>query len=72
MVENFEKQRKELLELINNEQFKERFFGNYLVLKEKAQELESNLQDSLLRQQRFQAWRATAEAIDAQCHELTH
>lgn len=72
MVENFEKQRKELLELINNEQFKERFFGNYLVLKEKAQELESNLQDSLLRQQRFQAWRATAEAIDAQFHELTH
>lgn len=72
MVENFEKQRKELLELINNEQFKERFFGNYLVLKEKAQELESNLQDSLLRQQRFQAWRATAEALDAQFHELTH
>lgn len=72
MVENFEKQRKELLELINNEQFKEQFFGNYLVLKQKAQELESNLQDSLLRQQRFQAWRATAEAIDAQFHELTH
>lgn len=72
MVENFEKQRKELLELINNEQFKEQFFGNYLVLKQKAQELESNLQGSLLRQQRFQAWRATAEAIDAQFHELTH
>lgn len=72
MVENFEKQRKELLELINNEQFKQQFFGNYLVLKQKAQELESNLQDSLLRQQRFQAWRATAEAIDAQFHELTH
>ena len=70
MVENFEKQRKELLELINAEQFKEKFFGNYLDLKNSVQTLEDSLGESRNRQHRFQAWRNAAEAIDAEFREI--
>jgi GTP-binding protein EngB required for normal cell division len=66
MVEDFEKQRKELLGLINAEQFKEQFFGKYLELKDSVAMLQNSLKDSTERQQRFQAWRAEAEAIDAE------
>lgn len=70
MVENFEKQRQELLDLINAEQFKKQFFGDYLSLESKIQELEGNLEESRKRQQQFQAWRITAEAIDAEFRVL--
>lgn len=70
MVENFEKQRQELLDLINAEQFKKQFFGDYLSLESKIQELEGNLEEGRKRQQQFQAWRITAEAIDAEFRVL--
>ncbi|MDI6529259.1 50S ribosome-binding GTPase [Pseudomonas otitidis] len=66
MVENFEQQRKELLGLISSEQFREQFFGKYLELKSSVAVLEDSLRDSHERQQRFQAWRVEAEAIDAE------
>lgn len=66
MVEDFEKQRKELIALINAEQFKEQFFGKYLELKDSVAMLQNSLRDSSKRQQRFQAWRVEAEAIDEQ------
>jgi hypothetical protein len=71
MVEDFEKQRKELIGLINDEQFKEQFFGKYLQLKDSVAMLQDSLNDSSERQQRFQAWRVEAEDIDAQFKVLS-
>ncbi|RBH53616.1 MULTISPECIES: LeoA/HP0731 family dynamin-like GTPase [Pseudomonas] len=69
MVDNFERQRKELLDLVNAEQFKEQFFGDYLVLKNSVLTLEHSLAESHARQRRFQDWRNTAEAIEAEFGE---
>ncbi|PWK42169.1 LeoA/HP0731 family dynamin-like GTPase [Pleionea mediterranea] len=63
MVSNFEKQREELLTLINSEQFKEMFFGNYIELRQKVAEVEQMLNQSRESQQTFQAWKSEAEAI---------
>jgi len=63
MVSNFEKQREELLTLINSAQFKEMFFGNYIELREQVAEVEQMLNQSRESQQRFQAWKSEAEAI---------
>ncbi|MET4028446.1 GTP-binding protein EngB required for normal cell division [Marinobacter sp. MBR-99] len=63
MVSNFEKQREELLTLINSVQFKEMFFGNYIELREQVAEVEHMLNQSRESQQMFQAWKSEAEAI---------
>lgn len=70
MVSNFEKQRQDFLALVNSERFKEEFFPDYLFLNTRRQELQSNVDDSRVRQQRFQAWRVEAEAIDAEFKRL--
>ncbi len=70
MVSNFEQQREDFLGLVNSERFKEEFFPDYLQLNSRRQELQSNLDESRARQQRFQAWRAEAEAIDAEFRAL--
>ncbi|WAL76974.1 LeoA/HP0731 family dynamin-like GTPase [Shewanella sp. DAU305] len=71
MVENFELQRKELVELINAEQFKQQFFSDYLELKHNFESLEASLIESQKRQLSFKAWRETAEVIDAEFSEMT-
>lgn len=63
IVSNFEKQREDLLGLINSEQFKEQFFGTYTELKGRVLEIEDNLSESRARQQQFHEWRREAEAI---------
>ncbi|QPO22009.1 dynamin family protein [Pseudomonas sp. Y39-6] len=70
MVSNFEKQRQDFLALVNSERFKEEFFPDYLLLNTRRQELQSNVDDSRIRQQRFQAWRVEAETIDAEFKRL--
>lgn len=70
MVSNFEQQREDFLGLVNSERFKEEFFPDYLQLNSRRQELQSNLDESRARQQRFQAWRAEAETIDAEFRAL--
>ena len=72
IVDNFEKQRQDFLDLINAEKFKEQFFDDYLELNIRAQELQSNLQESRERQQRFQVWRSMAETTDAEFNELAN
>lgn len=67
MVQNFKDRRSELLELINQDQFKEQFFGD---LKRDAKALAISLDESRERQQRFLAWRETAETIEAEFAEL--
>lgn len=70
MVGNFEQQRQDFLALVNSERFKEEFFPDYLLLNTRRQELQSNVDESRVRQQRFQAWRVEAEAIDAESKRL--
>lgn len=70
MVGNFEEQRQDFLALVNSERFKEEFFPDYLLLNTRRQELQSNVDESRVRQQRFQAWRVEAEAIDAEFKRL--
>ena len=70
MVGNFEQQRQDFLALVNSERFKEEFFPDYLLLNTRRQELQSNVDESRARQQRFQAWRVEAEAIDAEFKRL--
>ena len=70
IVSNFEQQRQDFLDLVNSERFKEQFFPDYLLLNTRRQELQANVDESRLRQQRFQAWRVEAEAIDAEFKRL--
>lgn len=66
MIESFEKQRQDFLDLINSDNFKEQFFGTYLDLRKQRRDLQDKLQESHESQQRFREWRGTAEAIDAE------
>lgn len=67
MIQNFKQQRENLKELIEKTQFKEQFFGD---LKSNARGLEASLNASRETQQRFQAWRATAETIEGEFRRL--
>lgn len=64
MVENFEIQRKELLELINSNEFKEKFFNEYIVLTTRLSALAVNLTENQEQQKRFNAWRQQAEILN--------
>ncbi|HAS22761.1 MAG TPA: labile enterotoxin output A, partial [Idiomarina loihiensis] len=66
LVEGFEKQRRELLELINSDDFKAQFFGNYQALIIQIEELSVQLEKTREQQQRFHDWRAEAESIASQ------
>lgn len=66
ITESFEKQRQDFLDLINSKNFKEQFFGTYLDLRKQWHDLQDKLLESHERRQRFQQWRTTAEAIDAE------
>lgn len=70
IISNFEQQRQDFLDLVNSERFKEEFFPDYLRLSSRRKELQSNLDESRERQQRFQEWRAEAETIDAEFRAL--
>lgn len=63
MVSNFEKQREELLTLINSDQFKEMFFGNYIELRQQVAEVVQMLHKSQENQRLFHEWKSEAEAI---------
>lgn len=71
LVENFERQRKELLKMINGDQFVEHFFGDYIELEKNVQEAQVGLEQGQAHRQKFHAWREEAEAIDAEFRELS-
>ena len=71
IISNFEQQRQDFLDLVNSERFKEDFFPDYLRLSNRRKELQGNLDESRKRQQRFQEWRAEAEAIDVEFRALS-
>ena len=66
MVTNFSSQREELINLLNSDDYEERFFSGYVVMKEELEGLEQTLHRSQERQAQFAKWREQAEAIDAE------
>lgn len=64
MEEDFNQQRKELVELIDSDEFKEKFFANYVDLKNKLKDLETNILQSKERQIMFHKWREEGEMIE--------
>jgi GTP-binding protein EngB required for normal cell division len=66
MVDNFNEQREELLDLINGDQFIEQFFVEYLELKSSMEDVEQNLVKRRVQRQKFYEWREAVESINAE------
>lgn len=63
LVQNFEKQREELLALLNGSEFTEQFFGNYIGLKEDITNLQESVKQGKKQREAFRAWREMGKAI---------
>jgi len=70
MVNNFDTQRAELLELINGDEFVSRFFQSFIELKKGVSELESNLAGRTKQRDNFHNWRMTGENIKQEFETL--
>lgn len=70
MVENFEKQREELLKLINADNFIEQFFPTHVELRNSMTELKECIDTQSERRAKFQAWREEGEKIKAEFEQL--
>ncbi|MCY1697273.1 dynamin family protein [Lelliottia sp. SL45] len=66
MVEHFNKQRKELIALLDSDDYEERFFPGYAVMKEELEVLNDTLRRSHEQKKQFADWRAQAQAIDGE------
>jgi len=67
MVSNFEGQRKEQLDFLNDEdKFISECFPNYIDLKKQLEELHTDLQNKQKQSEDFQRWREKGEAIKAE------
>jgi hypothetical protein len=64
LVENFEKQREELLNLINGEMFEAQFFPEIVDLRAKVDTVEQSVAASREQHERFHNWRKYGESID--------
>lgn len=71
MVSNFELQRKDLLNIINAEEFKDNFFSEYVLLKQRVDELGENLTQNKLQQQLFHSWKVQAENLNKELQSLS-
>lgn len=63
MIDNFNNQRTELLELINNDGFISQFFQSFIELEKGVAELESNLAKRTEQRDNFHKWRMKGERI---------
>lgn len=63
MVVNFNNQRKELLELVNGDEFVSKFFQSFIELEQGVTELENNLAGRTEQRDNFHNWRMTGEKI---------
>lgn len=70
MVNNFENQRKELLALIDSEDFIRQFFPDYGALQADMSQVKATIHERQIRRQRFQEWCQTGEAIEAEFTRL--
>jgi GTP-binding protein EngB required for normal cell division len=66
IVEQFEAQRKELLDLVNSEDFEKRFFTNYVDLENDVAALNRQVLEQREKRSRFHAWREAGQSIDVE------
>lgn len=66
LIENFDTQRVDLMSLIDRPDFETTFFVEYEDLSGQAQELASSLEERRAKHMEFLAWRAQAEALNAE------
>lgn len=65
IISNFEKQRQDFIDMINREDFCSNFFPEYMELQHKIKDLGTKLNESRARQQRFERWKESAQAVEA-------
>lgn len=70
MVEDFEKQRQDFIDVVNSDSFHDNFFPQYTELKQKVEGLKLSLDESLNRQLRFERWAESAKAIEVKFRML--
>lgn len=70
MVNNFDTQRAELLDLINGDEFVSKFFQSFIELEKGVSELESNLAGRTEQRDNFHKWRMTGEKIKQEFETL--
>jgi hypothetical protein len=70
MVENFEQQRRELLDLVNSDDFVAKFFPDYNQLDTEVQEVAESVKERKQQRERFQDWRQRGEAIRVEFDDL--
>lgn len=70
MVENFEQQREELVQLLDGPRFIEQFFAGFLELQADVEEVQNNVEQQRVQRRRFHEWRQMGEAIDVQFAEV--
>jgi labile enterotoxin output A len=66
MVNDFEKQRKEILNLINGDNFIDTFFPDYIKLASNLEEIEKDIETMKETQANFKKWLDVGETIDAE------
>lgn len=70
LVESLEDIRKELLDLVQEEQFSSKFFPDYVILKESLEQERHNIEIYKDKQQRFRNWYKEVEVINLECRTL--
>lgn len=70
IIANFEKQRKEIIEIINGNEFISRFFPSYIDLEDKLKFIQNDIFEMNNQQKQFQEWVEMGEIIDAEFSEI--
>lgn len=71
LIANFQKQQKEILELIDSDKFVKDFFPIYTELKAKIDEIKSVRQDHDVKNEAFKSWRAQGMIIEGEFRNLS-
>jgi len=70
MTKNFEEQRKEMIGLINGDDFNEKFFPSYVNLQNKLQTIQDDIAKMHEQQKLFENWVEMGEIIDVEFSEI--
>jgi GTPase SAR1 family protein len=70
VIADFEQQRKDILQLINGDEFTQSFFGDYLALQDRIHQVENSLESGQRQKEKLNAWRKEAEALDVEFRRI--
>lgn len=71
MVQNFNAQRAELLALINDDDFINRFFSDYVELREDVSDISRQVESQRVRSTRFHEWRTMGESLSVEFRDIS-